>query len=465
MSIRFFNHYVRASFLLLAFFEVTILLPSIWLTIYTIFLGWSDLPKESIEAIWINAGIYVLIVTASLVIAGLYRRRQSQERIDILYHVAAAIFLATLGLGIVFYFIPDLYLGKRIFTADIITTFFALLSIRFTFSYLLSLESLQRKLLIFGAGKRAKTLENMHDNFKQLGIHIIGYIPMSDEPILVANENLVEINISNLQKYVIQKNVDEIIIATNECRDDLPFDALLSCRLLGIEVIDILDFFERTTSKIKIDIMDPRWLLLATGFKGYFLRQIGKRTFDIAISIILVILCAPLLIFATIAILLESGRPILYYQNRVGEGNKIFRIWKFRTMYQNAESDGKARWAASNDSRITPIGWWLRRTRIDELPQIFNIIQGKMSFVGPRPERPEFVETLAKKIPYYNQRHRIKPGLAGWAQISYPYGSTEEDALKKLEYDLYYVKNYGFFFDLMILLQTAEVVVTGKGVR
>jgi sugar transferase (PEP-CTERM system associated) len=268
-----------------------------------------------------------------------------------------------------------------------------------------------------------------------------------------------------LQEYVERESIDEIVVAADERRGNLPFNELLNCRLAGVAVTDVLDFFEQTTGKIKIDVMYPSWLLFSEGFHRYYLRQIGKRVFDVIVSVILLILCSPLMLFAVAAILSESGRPVLYRQRRVGEKDKFFYIFKFRTMNQDAEADGKARWAASGDPRITRVGRWLRRTRIDELPQIFNILQGKMSFVGPRPERPEFVEVLAQKIPYYGERHRVKPGLTGWAQICYPYGSTERDAFEKLEYDLYYVKNYSLFLDLIILLQTVEVVVIGKGAR
>lgn len=235
--------------------------------------------------------------------------------------------------------------------------------------------------------------------------------------------------------------------------------------MAGVTVTDVLDFFEQTAGKLKIDIMYPSWLLFSSGFHHHFLRQFTKRLFDITASVMLLVFCSPLMLFAVIAILRESGRPVLYRQRRVGENGQSFYIFKFRTMSQDAEADGKARWAASGDPRITPVGRWLRRTRIDELPQIFNILWGQMSFVGPRPERPEFVETLTKELPYYEERHRVKPGLTGWAQICYPYGSTEKAAFEKLQYDLYYVKNYSLFLDLMILLQTVEVVVLGKGAR
>ena len=213
--------------------------------------------------------------------------------------------------------------------------------------------------------------------------------------------------------------------------------------------------------------LHPSWLIFSDGFLQNPIRLLSKRVFDLVASSALLLVTAPVMLMAAVAILIESGSrgPIIYRQTRVGQGGKPFRLMKFRSMVVDAEQDGVAQWAQKGDSRVTRVGCCMRKTRIDELPQIFNVFKGDMSFVGPRPERPEFVEKLSEKIPFYLARHRVKPGITGWAQICYPYGASEEDAIQKMQYDFYYVKNHSWFLDLMILLNTVEVVLWGKGAR
>jgi sugar transferase (PEP-CTERM system associated) len=235
----------------------------------------------------------------------------------------------------------------------------------------------------------------------------------------------------------------------------------------GVDVLNLVSFFERRGGKIRLDMLYPSWLYLSDGFRESTFRRAHKRTFDLALVLLLLPVALPFMLLIALAVFVESGGrgPILYKQTRVQQDGIPFQIYKFRSMVVDAEQGGVARWASKNDARITRVGSVLRKGRLDELPQLFNVLKGDMSFVGPRPERPEFVAQLAEKIPYYEERHRVKPGLTGWAQIRYPYGDSEQDALEKLQYDLYYVKNYSIFLDLLILLQTAEVVVLGKGAQ
>jgi exopolysaccharide biosynthesis polyprenyl glycosylphosphotransferase len=235
----------------------------------------------------------------------------------------------------------------------------------------------------------------------------------------------------------------------------------------GFKVLDLLTFFEKELALVKIDLLHPSWIFFSPGFQMGVTGLYGKRLFDLAAGVILLAVASPLMLLVTIASLIESrGRdPVFYQQVRVGQNGKLFRLSKFRSMRADAESDGVARWASKNDVRITRLGAFLRKTRLDETPQILNVLRGDMSLVGPRPERPEFVDQLSASIPYYPERHRVKPGLTGWAQLLYPYGSGEEDARRKLEFDLYYVKHAGVVLDLIILLQTVEVVLLGKGAR
>ena len=264
-----------------------------------------------------------------------------------------------------------------------------------------------------------------------------------------------------------ERNADEIVIAMDERRGNLPVKELLDARLSGINVIDLLEFFERESGKIRIDLVHPGWLIFSPGFRVSRIRHYAQRSVDLAVSFALIAVSWPVMLLIALAIKCEEGprAPVFYYQRRVGAFGKIFDVRKFRSMRVNAEADGKAVWASKDDGRVTRVGKVLRTLRLDELPQVFNVLRGEMSLVGPRPERPEFVERLKKDIPYYDERHAVKPGITGWAQLNYSYGASVEDAAEKLMYDLYYIKNQSLIVDLLIILQTVEVVIWGKGAR
>ena len=269
----------------------------------------------------------------------------------------------------------------------------------------------------------------------------------------------------SLMDMVLSYQVDEIVVAPDDRRLRLPVDEILDCKMSGTMVLDLLSFFEKETSRIKLDVLHPSWIFFSDGFRLSGVAQSSKRALDLFVGVTIFLLGWPLMLLVALAIRMESGRgaPILFHQVRVGLNGKTFRVHKFRSMRTDAEADGIARWASKDDSRVTRVGNFIRKTRLDELPQVFNVLRGEMSLVGPRPERPEFVEQLAHELPFYSERHRVKPGLTGWAQLSYPYGATTEDARNKLEFDLYYVKNASAFLDLIILLETVEVVLWGKG--
>ena len=268
----------------------------------------------------------------------------------------------------------------------------------------------------------------------------------------------------NLVDYARSLKVDQLVVALRERSEVFPLEQILDCKMAGIRVIDAASFFEQQTGKIKIDALSPSTIVFAEGFIQAVLRSYTHRAFDVVVSVGMLLVTWPIMLATAVAIWLEDGLPVLYRQVRVGRDNRHFAILKFRSMSTDAERDG-IRWAVAGDSRVTRVGRFIRKTRIDELPQLINVIRGEMSFVGPRPERPEFVAELEKKIPYYRVRHRVNPGITGWAQICYPYGASDRDALEKLQFDLYYIKNYSLFLDLMILIQTAQVILWGKGAR
>jgi len=253
-------------------------------------------------------------------------------------------------------------------------------------------------------------------------------------------------------------------VASRE-RRGLPLKALMECKLAGLTVTEFANFWERQTGQIDLEELNPGWLIFSGGFRSNWASSATKRVFDVFVSVVFLIVTLPITVLAAIAIKLEGPGPIFYGQERVGRNGSTFTVFKFRSMRTDAEKDGVARWAQNNDTRVTRVGRFIRRTRIDEIPQVINVLTGDMSFVGPRPERPVFVAALAQKIPHYDVRHRIKPGITGWAQINYPYGASDEDAKAKLSYDLYYAKNWGIFLDAVILFQTARVVLWPEGVR
>jgi sugar transferase (PEP-CTERM system associated) len=321
-----------------------------------------------------------------------------------------------------------------------------------------------RRVLVVGAGKLAAEIEQLMSRQRHPATQVVGYVPLGNEEPEVPVSRLTSSS-SPLFELARQSGAKEIVVALDD-RRGAPLQPLLEARMEGIAVTSYLCFWERETRRLNLDALDPGWLIYADGFHvGTATNVVLKRGLDIVASLLLLILTLPTLLLAALAIRLDSAGPVLYRQERVGRRGAHFSIYKFRTMRVDAEKSGLPQWAAVRDPRVTRIGGFLRRMRIDELPQIINVLRGEMSFVGPRPERPFFVERLAREIPFYAERHRVRPGITGWAQINYPYGASIEDARMKLAYELYYIKNFSFLFDLLIILSTARAVLFDRGGR
>lgn len=327
------------------------------------------------------------------------------------------------------------------------------------------------RIVVIGAGERAVIIEKrMRRDVDRLGFELLGFIPIpgDNREDGIRNERLVHLKIDeSFRNYVIDNEIDEIIIACDQRRGTLPIDVLFDCRLRGIEITDLLDFMERETGQIVVNLMYPSWVVYSNGFNSQnYLRDLLEYGINAVVATIVLFFAWPFKLLTAIIIWLDDGRKtgtsVFYEQERVGLNGKLFKIMKFRSMRPDAEKDG-AKWASKDDNRVTRIGHFIRKYRIDELPQLMNIFRGEMAFIGPRPERPEFVEQLIREIPYYNQRHNVKPGLAGWAQLNYPYGASVEDSMEKLKFDLYYVKHQSLMLDMLILIRTVEVVLFGKG--
>jgi sugar transferase (PEP-CTERM system associated) len=295
---------------------------------------------------------------------------------------------------------------------------------------------------------------------------VVGFVRGTECALQVPAEKVISPP-GSLFELVRELGASEVVVALDDQRKAFPMDELLKCRVRGINVIDVVSFIERETGKVRVDLLNPSWIIFSGGFRRDVFREWVERAFDIAASLVLLALAWPAMLLTAVAIKLEDGwrAPVFYVQERVGLEGRLFLIRKFRSMRTDAEQDGKPAWASENDPRVTRVGAVIRKLRIDELPQLFNVLSGDMGFVGPRPERPQFVEQLGELIPYYHERHWVKPGITGWAQLCYPYGASERDAKEKLQYDLYYVKHRNLFFDLAILLETAEIVLWGRGAR
>ena len=318
--------------------------------------------------------------------------------------------------------------------------------------------------VVVGVGRLAAELEELTAQRSGSGTEIVGYVPLSQEAARIP-AGRIRSSSGSLLALARDAAASEIVVALDD-RRGVPLTPLLEARAEGIRITNYLSFWERETRRVNLEALDPSWLIYSDGYRlGTTVNAILKRALDVGVSLALLILALPTILLTALAIKLDSRGPILYRQERVGRDGATFDIYKFRTMQADAEKSGVPQWAAVRDPRVTAIGSVLRMTRIDELPQLLNVLRGEMSFVGPRPERPFFVENLSREIPFYSERHRVRPGITGWAQINYPYGASIKDARAKLSYDLYYIKNYSFLFDLLIILSTAHAVLVNKGGR
>jgi sugar transferase (PEP-CTERM system associated) len=416
-------------------------------------------------AVWPRAVIFSAVMFVSLLAFGLYSPRQRARLIGLTLRVMMALITGFAITGTLFYFVPGLWMGRGVVTLAAIGGLCGVTVSRLIFSRLVDETVFKRRVLVFGAGESAAAIADLRRRSDRRGFALVGFIPANAQERAVGTDRLVSPD-GPLVHLCEKLDVTEVVVAMDDRRKGFPIADLLQCRLAGIDVTELLTFLERETGRVRLDVLNPSWMIFGPGFRRDPVRRITSRLLDLASSLLVLGLTLPVMLATVLAIKLEDGwrAPILYRQRRVGFGGKPFMLLKFRSMRTDAESDGRARWAQKSDPRVTRVGSFIRKTRIDELPQLFNVLSGQMSVVGPRPERPEFVSQLAERIPYYAERHCVRPGVTGWAQLCYPYGASERDSLEKLQYDLYYVKNNTLLFDLAILLQTVEVVLMGKGV-
>ncbi|HVK50171.1 MAG TPA: TIGR03013 family XrtA/PEP-CTERM system glycosyltransferase [Pseudoxanthomonas sp.] len=407
-----------------------------------------------------------MFITGAMAAFGLYQVHVRHTRLDFLLRITLSFAFGGIGLVVLYYLIPPTYIGRGVLAMALGMGFAGVCLVRLVWVRLFQSDVLKQRILILGAGKNADLINTrLRRESDRRTFLIIGFVPVPGQPILVRDELLVQPDDRGLAELTERLQIDELVIAPDERRGGLPMEEMLLCVQQGISVVDLSSFFEREAGMVQLNVVDPSWLVFSGGFDYSTPRRLSKRFFDLIAACSLFLIAWPLMILTGIAVKLESRGPVFYSQTRVGERGRHFTLTKFRSMRVDAEKDGVAVWASKDDDRSTRVGKFIRKTRLDELPQLVAVMRGDMSFVGPRPERPHFVDMLNDEIRYYGVRHSVKPGLTGWAQLRYPYGASVRDAEEKLKFDLFYVKNHGLVFDLMILLQTVEVVLFGRGAR
>lgn len=405
-------------------------------------------------------GVTMLIVNGWL---GFYQRIHNRTVSESRARAVLSLYLAVPLAYAVFALLPVTDISREFAQLSAMSAVFGMLVNRVSASHRNSSTLVSRRILIFGAGSQALSVKRALAK-SDPSAEIIGFIPSPNEEAHVVPETQILSRSKTLTDTAIALRANEIVVALSERRGgSMPLRELLDCKLHGIRVMDLASHFEQTLGQIRLDSLYAGWLIFGDGFRQGTLRTVIKRLFDIVFASILIILAMPVMLATGILIVVENGFPLFYRQERVGLNGRLFNVIKFRSMRRDAEKDGKPIWAKAQDDRVTKVGKFIRKLRIDELPQLFSVLKGDMSLVGPRPERPFFVDQLTKEIPFYAVRHSVKPGVTGWAQVRYHYGATVEDSAEKLQYDLYYVKNHSLFLDMVVLFETVGVVLTGKG--
>ncbi len=467
--VRVLRHYIHTTYIYTAIIEAILIAMAAFFGHFT---RYGFFPE--VGDYWLTGSSFALVHILSMFAMGVYESRLREGYAGMMLRTAVSIFLlGSMAYAIFAYFIPAIEMGRGVLLFAAIEAFILVAVSRWLTNQFVDENALKSRVLILGTGHRAKKIASrMRRKSDQRAFLLLGFLELPGLENLVSEHDVIVLSTDkSLPEYCKEMSVQEIVVAIDERRRDgntagLPIDDLLECRTSGIEICEVQEFIEREASKVDVDLLRPSWMIFSDGFVANPVRRVIKASFDKLAALFLLFVTWPIMLITAIAIGLPSlfRAPILYRQERVGLNGECFDVLKFRSMQVDAEKSG-AVWAQSNDPRVTRVGSVIRRSRIDELPQLFNVLKGDMSFVGPRPERPIFVEEISAEVPYYDQRHKVKPGITGWAQLCYPYGASIEDSKEKLQYDLYYLKNHSILLDLIILIQTVEVVLVGEGAR
>lgn len=473
--IRVFRHYVSKMAVILLLFELMVLLMAVFIAMLWLAdsslapgagHGLSSSLGNGIGNIYLSSLAFALLIVFSMSTFGMYQHGATEDISNTLLRIMPSFALGFALLSVLIQLVPVIRFGDATRNLTFALGAIGILMTRVAVFTSAQSNMLEARLIIVGSGPMAK--ECLALAAKKLGFHqfkVIGCVALGGEESLVPASILLPGG-SSLLDLARQHDAHEIVVSISDRRNGaFPVRQLLECALGGIRVIDAATFFEREACQIRIDTLQPSYLIFGGGFDQSFLRAAVKRSFDLIASGAICLITLPIMLATALWIWMDDGSSIFYRQERIGKDGSTFVVLKFRSMRNNAEPDGKPTWAAQDDPRVTRIGYWIRKLRIDELPQMLNVFKGEMSFVGPRPERAFFVDQLNAEVPYYNVRHGIKPGITGLAQVRYAYGASTADAVQKLQYDLYYVKNNSLFLDLLILIETVQVVLLAKGSR
>ncbi|MBD3728124.1 MAG: TIGR03013 family PEP-CTERM/XrtA system glycosyltransferase [Sphingomonadales bacterium] len=460
--IRLFKHYIPHAVALLSLFDLALLVISGE-------AGWrlraSNIgiaPGELGDRFWQLAG-FGLVIWLAMIAVGVYGAEALRSMRYAVARLVVAVSLGIIALSVMDFLIPGATFWRSTLLYAMAISMGLLVVNRLLVGSFIGTSAFRRRVMVLGAGDRAQRLRKLGER-PESGFSIVSYIAMNEGE-RVVEEAIPRSAVHDLGRFVENLGVSEVVLALQERRNALPLKDLLRIKTMGVHVNDFSSFMERETGRVDLDTLNPSWLIFSDGFSSArMLSSAAKRMFDIAASGLLLLLTFPIIALFALLVKLDSKGPAFFRQQRVGLYGEPFHLVKLRSMRTDAEKDG-AKWAEKNDPRVTRLGRFIRKVRIDELPQVWTVLKGDMSFVGPRPEVPKFVDDLEDKLPYYGERHMVKPGITGWAQINYPYGASIEDARHKLEYDLYYAKNYTPFLDLLILLQTLRVVLWPEGAR
>ena len=407
--------------------------------------------------------LFISVVVVVSYLTETYRLRHGMALREMLARILLAFGSSFLILSLLSYSFPPVMYGGSILAVSLLVFWVLLLLSHWIYGACGKFEGFAQRVVILGTGPLAGQMGKVIPDSE--GNHVLsGYVSCSNEPAHATVKNVLKPG-GKLHDLVMREKAHKIVVSLSERRGVLPMQDIMKCKLDGVEVVDAPSFYEQMTGKLLLENTTPSWFIFSHGFKISATYRLIKRANDVLFAAFGLLLVMPVLPLLALVIRMDSPGPVFFRQLRVGEKEKNFFLYKFRTMREDAESGTGAVWAQEKDPRVTRVGNFLRKTRIDEIPQLFNVLKGDMSVVGPRPERPEFVEKLKKVIPYYSERHIVKPGVTGWAQVRYPYGASEEDALEKLRYDLYYIKNLSLSFDLMVGLDTVKVVLFMRGGR
>lgn len=445
--------------------ESVLIVGAVALAVYLRFGEWSAMALAEDHRLW-KAILIAFVVQSALYYADLYDLKLVADRRELFVGLVQALGAASFVLAAIYYWFPDLIIGRGIFMIAAVLILLVVAGWRLAFEWLSGRVGPRERLLLVGTNQIAVDLASeLFQRRQELGVEIVGFVDADPSKVgaAVLNPGVIG-TIEDIPSIVRARGVDRVVVSLVDARGKLPMEKLLDMKLDGVTFDHLPSVYEEYTGKIAVENLRPSWLIFSAGFKKSRTLTMSKRSLDVVLASVGLVAGLPLMAIIALAVRLSSPGPILYHQRRVGLRGHIFQVYKFRTMRDDAEATTGPVWAAKDgDARVTPIGRTLRRTRLDELPQLWNILIGEMSFVGPRPERPEFVKDLTRDIPYYGQRHVVRPGLTGWAQVRYTYGASTEDALQKLQYDLYYIKNLSIGLDLYIMFETIKTVVLQRG--